>query len=380
MSGQRAWVAMSGGVDSAVAASLLREQGWEVVGATLRLWRLGAEGAAGSAEADNAEDVAAAAAACAQLAIPHRVVDQRAAFYRDVVEPFLDDYARGRTPNPCLRCNQRIKFGALLDAARAAGYTHLATGHYARVVRGADGWELWRGADPAKDQSYFLYMLQTEQLQAVLLPLGEWTKERVRAYARARGLAAEERPESQDICFVGGAGYQRLIQERRPEAARPGPIYDAAGRHLGQHAGLAFFTVGQREGLRLAAPRPLYVLALDVARNALVVGHAEELGHDALLAEEMRYTAGQPVGAGAPVMAKIRYRAREAPAVVWPLPDARAHIVFREPLRDIAPGQAVVLYAGERVVGGGIIAQVLGAQALHATGNPACAQGGDDRC
>ena len=355
--GERVLVAMSGGVDSSVAAALLLERGYHVQGLTMLLWR---DPLAGEGDA-----VERAKGVCAQLGIPHHTLDLREVFYRRVVEPFGQEYARGRTPNPCVRCNQQLKFALLLDHARELGGDYLATGHYARIARDAEGYHLLCGLDARKDQSYFLYGLDQERLGRLLLPLGTWRKEQVRAMARRRQLAVVDRSESQDLCFLGGRDYRAWMRERFPEAVRPGPILDRRGRRLGTHQGLPMYTIGQREGLGIAAPRPLYVLALDVARNALIVGHAEELGWDSLLAAEMSYVAGHPPAEGAAVEAKIRYRARRAPARVWPLADGRARIVFAKPLRDITPGQAVVLYRGERVLGGGIIARVPGQDDAH---------------
>jgi len=342
---KRVAVAMSGGVDSAVAAALLLAQGWQVQGLTMRLWR------------EDGVDPAPAEAAivCQQLGIAHQVIDLREAFVRQVVEPFVHDYTAGRTPNPCLRCNHTLKFGVLLESALALGAHYLATGHYARTRHVDGAWQLLCAADARKDQSYVLYALGQTQLAYVLFPLGDLTKEQVRADAARLGLTAVERAESQDICFLRDNDYRRYLAQRAPEAVRPGPILDAQGRTLGQHKGLPFYTVGQREGLGLAAPRPLYVMRLDAQRNALVVGYDEELGRRELTAAEVSWVSGGAPAQGAPVEAKVRYRARRTAAYVWPLPGARIRVTLAEPLRDITPGQGVVLYQGEVVLGGGII-------------------------
>lgn len=352
----RVAVALSGGVDSAVAAGLLVAEGYEVLGLTMRLWR--------EAEAEGLmeESLSAARAVCAHLGIPHEVVDLREPFRREVVDDFLREYARGRTPNPCLRCNRLLKFGLLLEQACALGCGLLATGHYARILRRGEAYHLLCGLDADKDQSYFLYTLQQAQLSRLLFPLGGRTKAEVRALAARWGLPVADRAESQETCFIADGDYRRFLAEQMPEAIRPGPILDRQGRVLGEHKGLPFYTIGQREGLGISAPRALYVLELDVARNALIVGFAEELGGDALLAEEMSYVAGREPEAGLAVEAKIRYRAPRAPARVWPLAGDRARVVFERPLRDITPGQAVVLYRGEEVLGGGIIARRLKAE------------------
>ena len=345
---------MSGGVDSSVAAALLQERGHWAMGITMRLWR-----EAPLPDDDPGDCVAQARAVCRHLNIPHHTVDLRDEFEREVVDYLVAEYARGRTPNPCLQCNRMFKFGALLRFARSLGASHLASGHYARVERRADGWHLLTAIDAGKDQSYVLYALRQEQLAALLLPLGELTKDRVRDLARAMGLPAAEREESQDICFLRDGNYRRFVAERAPAAVQPGPILDRDGRRLGEHRGLPFYTVGQREGLGIAAPHPLYVIRIDVERNALIVGPAESLGRRTLLAEGMSYVSGNPLPAGTAVEAKIRYRARRAPARVWPLHGARARVTFDRPLRDITPGQAVVLYGGQEVLGGGIIVEAL---------------------
>jgi len=350
---------MSGGVDSSVAAALLAERGHSVLGVTMRLWReapLPGDGAAAGVVSDCVEQ---AAAVCRHLGIPHYTVDLRDAFERLVVDHFVAEYARGRTPNPCLQCNRLLKFGALWRFARSLGAAHLASGHYARVERRADGWHLLTAADSEKDQSYMLYALQQEQLASLMLPLGALSKDQVRHLARTLDLPAADRPESQDICFLRDGDYRRFIAERAPAAVRPGPIYDLEGHLLGEHRGLPFYTVGQREGLGIAAPHPLYVLRIDVAHNALVVGPAESLGARALLAEAMSYISGSAPRADTPVEAKIRYRARRAPAHVQPLANDCARVTFDHRQRDITPGQAVVLYDGQEVLGGGIIAEAL---------------------
>jgi len=344
-------VAMSGGVDSSVAAALLLGRGYDVMGLTMRLWE---EGSSSNGDLDG---LSAARLVCRHLGIPHGVVDLRQEFQREVVDYFVSEYARGRTPNPCLRCNRIIKFGLLHEHARRLECDFLATGHYARIQRVGAAHRLLRGADLGKDQSYVLYALQEHQLASLLFPLGDHTKSQVRAMARA--LPAAGRPESQDACFLRGNDYRRFLAERLPGAMKPGPIYDSHGCQLGEHRGLPFYTVGQREGLGISAPRPLYVKSLDLARNALIVGFAEELGRDGLIAAQMSYVGGQELPAASAVEAKIRYRARPVPARVWPLTGRRARVLFQSPLRNITPGQAVVLYRGDWLLGGGIISQAI---------------------
>ncbi len=347
---RRVAVAMSGGLDSAATLALLQEQGCDVLGVTMRLWRE----PSGSRDAAE-DDLVSARRVCRALGVAHQVVDLQAPFYERVVYPLLDAYAAGQTPNPCIRCNREIKFGLLLEQALALGADALATGHYARIAEGAGGYQLLRGRDATKDQSYFLFRLGQETLARVLFPLGDHTKQEVRAYARAKGLPVAERAESQDICFVRDRDYRRFINQERPEAVRPGPIYNQAGQQLGEHRGLPYYTVGQRSGLGIAAPRPLYVLAVDAEHNALVVGYADELGGQILFAEEVVTVSGGTLPPALHVHAQIRHRARSVAAWVYPEGADGARVCFEAPLRDITPGQAVVFYQGDQVLGGGII-------------------------
>lgn len=342
-------VAMSGGVDSSVAAALLVEQGYEVVGIMMRLW----------AEEENRccapHAVVDARRVADRLRIPFYLVDYESEFRECVVDYFIEEYSRGRTPNPCLACNRHIRFNLLLRQALSMGAGYLATGHYARVAQGADGYELRAGVDAQKDQSYVLYMLGQEVLSRVLFPLGGYTKAQVREMARQRQLPVAEKDESMELCFVTDDDYRRFLADHAPQAVRPGPIVNTDGQEIGRHNGLPFYTVGQRRGLGIAAPEALYVIRLDVERNALVVGPAQELGRDILLAGEVHYAQGQAPSGPVRVQAKIRYRASLAQATWTPLPEARARAQFDAPLRDITPGQAVVAYQGDVVLGGGII-------------------------
>jgi len=343
---RRVAVAMSGGVDSGVVAALLRKQGFDVIGLTMQLWRL---------DPDQDTAIASAQGICRALGIPHYVVDYRDFFEQKIVDRFVRAYVSGRTPNPCVQCNRHIKFGRLWKYAVGLGCNYLATGHYARIWRERERYVLARGRDRSKDQSYFLYTLRQDDLSHLLFPLGVWTKTRVRMIAREMGLPCQDRPESQDVCFLSGEHYHQLIYQRAPSAVRPGPIYDREGRCLGQHKGLPFYTIGQRRGLGIAAPRPLYVLEIDSERNALIVGFSEELGRRVLFAKQVSYVMDGGIASGLEVTAQIRYRARPARARAWPLADGRVRLEFEKPLRDITPGQSVVFYRGDRVLGGGII-------------------------
>lgn len=357
MAGQRVAAALSGGVDSAVAALLLLEQGYDLFGVTMRLWHE-ADAAAGSATTMPAYDPTTGARQVADaLGIRLHVLDVTAPFKDRVVDRFVAEYSAGRTPNPCLYCNREIKFGHLLERASTLGADKLATGHYVRVRRDAarSQWQLLKGIDRRKDQSYFLYVLGQAELSRALFPLGEWTKARVRALAQERGLPAARAEESQDLCFILDNDYRRFLRQYAPQAFAPGPIRDSAGQRIGQHRGLAEYTVGQRSGIGIAAPEPLYVLRLDVQENALIVGRRAELGHDRLIAEEVRWIAGHAPPGPVTAEVKIRYRAHPVLATVTSLPAGRAEVCFAQPLRDITPGQGAVFYQSEVVLGGGLI-------------------------
>ena len=353
----RVFAALSGGVDSAVAAVLLVERGFEVIGAMLRLW---AEPRPGSARADTSdapEAVDRARCVADWLNIPFYLIDAEEPFKVHVVDYLVAEYAAGRTPNPCVPCNRVIRFGLLMERSRALGAEFLATGHYARVRAVAGCYQLLRGRDSRKDQSYFLHTLDQQQLAHVLFPLGELTKGEVRAIARRSGLPVAEQPESQDICFLADGDYRRFLAHQAPHLFRPGPILDTSGQVLGQHQGLPGYTIGQRKGLGITAPEPLYVLAIEPADNAIIVGPAEEMGRDECLVEEMHYIDGNMPTVPFQATAQIRYRARPTPVTIIPLPDRAAHVRFASPQRDITPGQYLVLYDGEIVLGGGVICE-----------------------
>ena len=366
----RVVVGMSGGVDSSVAAALLQEQGYDVVGIMLRLWSEPAPGADDGVElvAENTccslESMADARRVAAQLGIPFYVINVERPFQQTIVDFFYEEYAAGRTPNPCLRCNRHIRFTLLLERALALGAEYLATGHYVRVDDDpATGLRrLRRGVDDAKDQSYVLHVLSQQQLRHALFPLGELTKPQVRAIAAERGLPVASKAESQDLCFVAAndyRGFMRRYAEATGRAApQPGPIYDQAGSQVGRHEGLAYYTVGQRKGLGLAAREPLHVLRLDPERNALVVGPGAALERDTFTVHQTtsisRTRPTEPFAA----QVKVRYKAPLLPALVSPLPGERAEIRLAEPQRAITPGQAAVFYdaaSGEQVLGGGLI-------------------------
>ncbi|OYY91658.1 MAG: tRNA 2-thiouridine(34) synthase MnmA [Sphingomonas sp. 28-66-16] len=346
---KRLVVAMSGGVDSSVVAALAVRTGAEVIGITLQLYDHGeAVGRAGSCCAGR--DIRDARAVCDRLGIAHYVFDHESSFRDQVIDDFADEYLAGRTPIPCIKCNIGPKFTDLLKLARDLGADALATGHYVRRVEGAEGAELHRAIDPARDQSYFLFATTARQIDYLRFPLGGMAKARVRAIAAEIGLGVASKPDSQDICFVPDGDYAKLVRKLRPEADTSGEIVDESGRVLGRHKGLIHFTVGQRRGLEIGGtPEPLYVVRLEPDDKRVVVGPRHALAVGAARLTGMNWIGGDHVG---PLTAKVRSLAKPVPAL---LHDDR--VVFDAPEYGVAPGQAAVLYAGDRVLGGGWIAE-----------------------
>lgn len=342
--------AMSGGVDSAVAAALLKREGHEVIGATLQLY---APPETAPSAADDARRTAD------KLGIPHYVFDLREEFSREIIADFCAEYRRGRTPNPCVRCNRLFKFGRLGEKARELGADFLATGHYARIETDKITGQriLKKGLDPRKDQSYFLYRLTQEQLGFTLFPLGGLTKQEVKQIAIDLDLPAAARPESQEICFIPGDDYAAFLDNYDPSPARPGPIIDSGEKVVGRHRGLRYFTVGQRKGLGIAAAEPLYVTAIAPERNAVIVGEKAQTYADALTADNLNWISGDPPAFPLEIKARVRYRHPEAEAVVTPRGNDSVYVKFSAPQMAVAPGQSVVFYDGDRVNGGGTISR-----------------------
>jgi tRNA-specific 2-thiouridylase len=348
-------VAMSGGVDSSVAAALLKEQGYEVIGMMMRLWS--EPGKEESNRCCTPDSMAQARRVAAILDIPFYVVDAKDVFRETVVEYFLEGYARGETPNPCLVCNRKIRWTFLLDHALTMGAEYMATGHYVRIRRTAGGTsELLRAVDHSKDQSYVLHVLGQDKLKHALFPVGDYSKTEIRAIAEKHGLPTATRKDSQDLCFLAGEDYRNFLQRNASEMLKPGEIVTREGISLGGHSGLANYTIGQRKGLGLASPVPLYVLGKNAESNALIVGTQDELGSLELTARDVNWVNGETPAESFRADVKIRYTAKEAEALVTPVGGNQVQVRFDAPQRDITAGQAAVFYQGDLLIGGGLIA------------------------
>lgn len=350
----RVVVAMSGGVDSSVAAALLVEEGYDVIGIMLRLWS--EPGLEAFNRCCTPEAMSLARRVAAHLDIPFYVYDVRETFHEHIVQFFMDGYARGNTPNPCMMCNRHIRFGALLQHAESLNADFLATGHYARLSRTEDGAiQLLRALDRGKDQSYVLSILNQKQLSRALFPVGGYTKPEIRVIAERFGLPTASRPDSQDLCFLAGGDYRDFLHRHMPDIEMPGVIVNKQGQKLGDHTGLAGYTIGQRKGLGIAAPQPLYVLEKDIPSNTLIVGTQDELGADEFWTDEVNWVSGLSPSHPFRAEIKIRYTAREVTGVVTPQMDGGVHVSLDYPVRDITPGQAAVFFNDDMVLGNGII-------------------------
>ena len=352
--GRRVLVGMSGGVDSSVTAWLLQREGWDVIGITMKVWPQDC--------ISRAEDkccgpsaIADARGVAHKLGIPHYVVDEADNFEKMVIDYFAAEYRAGRTPNPCVMCNEHLKFGNLRTKARALGADFIATGHYAIIEREGPRAVLRKGADPRKDQSYFLFSLSQDQLGHALTPLGGMTKPEIREIARGLGLKVADKVDSQEICFVPGNDYKAFLRGHLGgETFHRGGIYDTQGNFLGEHEGIEMFTIGQRKGLPGGSPKPLYVVDIDAETSRVIVGDEGDLVRGEFEVERMNWHAGEPAEP-LRITAKIRYAHPGTPAVLSAQPGGRAHVRLDEPQRAVTPGQAAVFYDGDRVVGGGWI-------------------------
>lgn len=351
-------VAMSGGVDSSVSAALLKDQGYNLIGVTMQIWpedQPDPEGHGGCCSLSAVEDARRVANA---LDIPFYVMNFRELFKDKVINYFIDEYLGGKTPNPCIACNRFVKFEALLNKAVALGADYVATGHYAQVLFDPvrERYLLKKALDANKDQTYVLYSFTQEQLSRILLPLGTYTKPQIREIARELGLTVvAEKPESQEICFVTDNDYRRFLKEKVGAEIKPGPFLDKEGNVLGTHQGIPYYTIGQRKGLGMAFGKPAYVIDIIPEKNGVVIGDREDLLNQVLTSAHNNFILMEQLEKPMEVTAKIRYKAEEAPAVITPLGDKRVKVEFLEPEKAITPGQAVVYYQGDYVVGGGVI-------------------------
>ncbi len=344
---------MSGGVDSSVAALLLKQAGYEVVGVTMKLYSVDqAELPAYYRGCCTVDDVEDARMVCHRLGVPHYVFNVQREFQTFVIDYFCSEYQRGRTPHPCIACNDKIKFSFLLQRARFLDASYVATGHYARIEPREGGLHLLKGVDPQKDQSYVLYGMRQDQLARTLLPVGWYSKEEIRQMALQAGFPNAQKPDSQDICFIPSGDYRKFLREHI--APRPGYVVNTQGNILGEHEGVEFFTIGQRRGLGIAGQRPLYVVGIDSEKAQVIVGPEDELYSDTMWALEINYVSGEEPEDPIEITAKIRYKSPEVEATLYPQGND-AVIRFHRPQRAVTPGQAVVFYNGDEVLGGGRI-------------------------
>ena len=358
MSGKKVMLGMSGGVDSSVAAALLLQQGYEVIGVTLQIWQdmdeemKKSEGGCCSLSAvDDARRVAN------KLGIRYYVLNFKDIFKKTVIDYFKEEYFKGRTPNPCIACNRHVKWQAMLDKAVSMGIDYIATGHYAKVMldTASNRYILKKSVTDRKDQTYALYNLTQEQLSRTLMPVGDYPKEKIREMAKEIGLSVASKPDSQEICFIHDNDYGRFLSENSDKKIVPGKFVDTKGNILGDHKGIVYYTVGQRKGLGIAFGKPMFVVALDVENNRVILGDDSEVFSESLVASDLNFISIEKPVDGMKVAAKIRYSAKESPATVHIIDDNRIKVVFDEPQRAITPGQAVVFYDGDVVVGGGTI-------------------------
>lgn len=348
-------VGMSGGVDSSVAAYLLKKQGYDVIGITMQIWQEDKEyeeregGCCSLSAVDDARRV------CEKLDIPFYVLNFRDSFKENVIKYFVQEYIDGKTPNPCIACNKHLKFDELLRKARGIGAEYVATGHYAKIEERDGRYLLIRSDDDRKDQTYALYNFTQDQLAHTLMPCGEYTKDKIREIAKEIGLAVHNKKDSEEICFISDNDHGRFIKEERPGEVKPGNFVDSKGNILGKHKGIVYYTIGQRKGLGIALGKPVFVTDIRPETNEVVLGSEETIFNNDLIAKDVNFIPFDELNGEMNVQAKVRYSAKPADAVISPLPDGRVKVSFKEKQRAITKGQSVVFYDGEVVVGGGII-------------------------
>jgi tRNA-specific 2-thiouridylase len=357
---KRVVVAMSGGVDSSTTAWLLKEKGYEVIGATMCIGTMDRT-QGGPARCCGLADIEDARRVALQLEIPFHVFYLKDEFEEEVIQYFCEEYGKGRTPNPCILCNERIKFGSFLKKAQELSAGYLSTGHYARLEsdEGIKRYLLKKGVDRRKDQSYVLFSLNQDQLRQTLFPLGEYRKEEVRQRALQLGLRVHDKPESQEVCFIHDTSYHPFLQERLRGSIEPGPILDKKGCVLGRHKGIPFYTIGQRRGLRLAKGKPIYVIGINREKNAIIVGEEEEVYGDTFIVDSVNWIVSQEMPSSFSTQVKIRYNHPGSEAILSPKENGKIEVKFRSPQKAITPGQAAVFYDGETVLGGGWIKEVM---------------------
>lgn len=356
--GKRVVLGMSGGVDSSVAAYLLKEQGYDVIGITMQVWQENEEFSEREGGCCSLSSVNDARRVADRIGIPYYVMNFREIFREKVIDYFIEDYLEGKTPNPCVACNRYIKFEELLRRAEGLGADYVATGHYARIYEENGRYILEKAADDTKDQTYALYNLTQDQLRKTLMPCGDYTKEHIREIAREIGLDVANKKDSQDICFVEDGNHGNFVYSMVPEKKNPGNFLDKTGKILGKHKGIAYYTIGQRKGLGLALGMPVFVMGIDKDKNEVIIGSDADLMHDTLIIDEVNLVMTEQLTEPVRLTGKIRYAAKPAPCTLYPMADGQIRAVFDQPQRAITLGQSAVFYDGLKVFGGGIIREI----------------------